>query len=227
VLLWGCSGGAPTPDEEHAAKAAGDSLPVTLDDRPLIVCFGDSLTAGLGVDPDQSYPARLQQLIDDAGYEYRVVNDGVSGETTQAGLVRTGMVAAREPRFVILAFGGNDGLRGLSVENMEANLREMISRLQQEGIQVILAGIKLPPNYGSEYTSAFEAVFPRVASEMDVPLIPFLLEGVGGHPEFMQDDGLHPNAEGARRVAHNVWEVLEPLLAAEREKRPAAPVHSG
>lgn len=180
----------------------------------MIIAFGDSLTAGLGVAPGESYPDFLQNRLDEAGFDYDVVNEGMSGDTTAAGLQRVDIVAARNPEWVILAFGGNDGLRGLSVSRMKENLAKMIERLQARNINVLLAGMKLPPNYGRKYTEPFERVFPELARQYDVPLIPFLLEGVGGHAELMQNDGAHPTAEGNRIVAENVWEVLKPLLEA-------------
>lgn len=178
----------------------------------MIIAFGDSLTAGLGVAPGESYPEYLQRKIDEAGLDYDVVNEGMSGDTTAAGLQRVDIVAARKPEWVILAFGGNDGLRGLSVGRMKENLAQMIERLQASRIKVLLAGIKLPPNYGRRYTEPFERIYPELAEQYDIPLIPFLLEGVGGHNEMMQDDGAHPTAEGNRIVAENVWGTLKPLL---------------
>ena len=184
----------------------------------VIVAFGDSLTAGFGVDAGSSYPDFLQQELDKRGYSYHVVNEGISGDTTDTGLVRTEIVASRNPDFVIVAFGGNDGLRVLAVDRMKANLRRMIERLRKSGSEVILAGMKLPPNYGAEYREPFEQAFVDIAEEFDLPFLPFLMEGVGGVPSLMQPDGLHPTAEGHRRIAQNILEVIEPLLANAREK---------
>jgi len=177
------------------------------------VCFGDSLTAGFGVDPGRSYPDLLQQELDKAGYAYRVVNLGQSGDTTQDGLDRISLVVAEMPKLVILEFGANDGLRGQPVSNMEKNLAQVIEALQKAGVQVVLAGITLPPNYGPEYIRDFDAVYPRLAARYKLPLIPFLLEGAAGHADLMQQDGLHPNTAGTRLVAANVWRVVKPLLA--------------
>jgi len=187
----------------------------------VIVAFGDSLTAGFGVDRGQSYPDFLQEELDKRGYSYHVVNEGISGDTTDTGVVRTEIVGSRNPDFVIVAFGGNDGLRALAVDRVKSNLRRMIERLQKSGAQVILAGMKLPPNYGSEYREPFEQLFVDLAEEFDLPFLPFLMEGVGGVPSFMQADGLHPNAEGHRRIAMNVLDVMEPLLVAARDKAAA------
>ena len=193
----------------HAAPPAAPR-----DSRPLIACFGDSLTAGLGLDPAQSYPALLQRDVDSHGYRYRVVNMGVSGDTTQDGLERAGMVAADRPAVVIVEFGANDGLRGQPVPHIQSNLSQMIETFQKAGIEVLLAGITLPPNYGPEYIQRFDAMYRSVAAQHKVRMIPFLLVNVAGHPDLMQRDGLHPNAAGARIVAGTVWKALEPMLSA-------------
>ena len=186
------------------------------DMRPVIAAFGDSLSAGLGVAPGLSYPDDLQRLIDAAGYRYRVVNLGVSGDTTTDGLVRLPSVLALHPALVVLEFGANDGLRGQPVGITERNLAHTIEALQGAGARVVLAGITLPPNYGQVYLDKFNAIFPRLAAKYKTPLIPFLLEGVAGHSDLMQPDGLHPNALGARLVAKTVRKTVTPLL----EKRP-------
>jgi acyl-CoA thioesterase I len=192
--------------------SAATPAPASQDDnRPVIVAFGDSLTAGYGVPPGKSYPDFLQRKLDERGYSYRVVNEGISGDTSSAGLVRIDSVVAHHPEIVIVAFGGNDGLRGLPVEAMEENLREIITRLQRAGAKVVLGGMKLPPNYGSEYIRSFEAVYPHLAKELHAALIPFLLEGVAARPELLYDE-IHPNAKGSEIVAGVVMEVLEPLL---------------
>jgi acyl-CoA thioesterase-1 len=184
----------------------------------VIVAFGDSLTAGYGVPAGQSFPDFLQRKLDERGYFYRVVNEGVSGDTSIAGLVRIDSVIAHQPAIVIVAFGGNDGLRGSSVAAMEENQRQIITRLQQAGAKVVLGGMTLPPNYGSEYVRAFEAVYPRLAKELDAALIPFLLEGVAARPELLSDE-IHPNAKGNEIVAEVVMKVLEPLLRKESSAR--------
>jgi acyl-CoA thioesterase-1 len=180
--------------------------------RPAIVCFGDSLTAGFGLDAGQSYPDVLQKILDRRGYRYRVVNQGVSGETSQDGLARISMVLAEKPAVVVLEFGANDGLRGQPVANIERNVGRMIEQLQSAGARVVLAGITLPPNYGPAYIQRFDAMYKNLAARYKVKLIPFLLAGVGGHDRLMQRDGLHPNAEGTRLVAETVAQALEGLL---------------
>lgn len=217
VLLFAGCGSSPPPPEKTATTTPEQPPAATQppasepDDRPVIVAFGDSLTAGYGLPPGQSYPDFLQRKLDEAGYSYRVVNEGVSGDTSSAGLVRIDSVIAHNPEIVIVAFGGNDGLRGLAVENMEQNLREIIQRLQQAGAKVVLGGMTLPPNYGREYVHAFEMVYPRLAKELDTALIPFLLEGVAARPELLHDE-IHPNAKGNEIVAGVVMDVLKPLL---------------
>jgi acyl-CoA thioesterase-1 len=176
------------------------------------VCFGDSLTAGYGLEPGKSYPDVLQRELDRAGYRYRVLNRGVSGETTQDGLARLPNVVALKPEIVILEFGANDELQGRPADRSENNLTQMIEQLSHMGARVVLAGIILPPNYGPEYSRQFDAMYTRLAARYHLPLIPFLLEGVTPDPQLMQPDGLHPNAEGTRLVAATVMHKLEPLL---------------
>jgi len=182
------------------------------DDRPVIVCFGDSLTAGAGLDPAQSYPELLQKELDSRGERYHVVNAGVSGDTTQDGLARLPMVVAEKPAIVVLEFGANDGLRGQPVASAKANLQQIIEALQKGGAKVVLAGMTLPPNYGADYIRKFEAMYKDLAAQYRLTLIPFFLEGVGGAPALMQQDGLHPNAEGTRKVAATVLKYVEPLV---------------
>jgi len=185
---------------------------VAADTRPEIACFGDSLTAGLGLEPGQSFPALLQRKLDGEGYRYRVVNFGVSGDTTQDGLARLPMVLAEKPVVVVLELGANDGLRGQPVTVTRDNLAQMIEAARQSGAQVLLAGITLPPNYGPTYIRKFQAIYPELAAKYHIPLIPFLLAGVAGDGRLMQRDGLHPNAEGTVLVSHTVWESLKLLI---------------
>jgi acyl-CoA thioesterase-1 len=185
---------------------------VRADDRPVIVCFGDSLTAGFGVDPGKSFPDVLQAELDRGGYRYRIVNFGVSGDTTQDGLDRLPLVLAEKPQMVVLEFGANDGLRGQPVSIAEGNLAQMIEALKKAGVTTVLAGITLPPNYGPDYIRKFNAMYAALAAKYKLSLIPFLLADVAGHPNLMQQDGLHPNTTGTRLVAGNVARVIEPLL---------------
>jgi len=182
------------------------------DTRPLIVVFGDSLSAGFGVDPGQSFPDFLQQDVDKRGLRYHVWNAGISGDTSSDGLDRLDQVLALKPKFAILELGANDGLRGLPVATTRENLEKIIGGLQKAGVRVVLAGMTLPPNYGPDYIRSFSRIYTDLAKKYKLPLIPFLLEGVGGHPDLMQRDGLHPNVAGNRKVAENVMRTLAPLL---------------
>jgi acyl-CoA thioesterase-1 len=211
LLLAGCSA-APAPEAEPAARAARPVAPEVPPGASIIVAFGDSLTAGLGLAPEDSYPALLQNLLLREGFPYRVVNEGVSGDTSAMALARVDTAAARRAELAIVAIGANDGLRGLPVDEMEKNVREIVRRFEAAGSRVALAGMRIPPNMGAEYVEEFEAVFPRVADEMDIPLLPFLLEGVAADPQLNQDDGIHPNEEGARMVAELVADFIKPLL---------------
>jgi len=189
----------------HAVAAAVDGPPV-------IVALGDSLTAGLGLPGDEAYPALLEERLRREGYPYRVVNAGVSGDTTAGGLRRVEWVLRTRPAIVIVALGANDGLRHQSVTAMRDNLVEIVRRLRGAGAAVLLAGARVPPNYGDDYGRAFAAIFPDVARATGVPLMPFLLDGVAGDPRLNQPDGIHPTGEGQRLIADRIWPYLKPLL---------------
>ena len=208
LICLGCSG---TKAKKNDAPAAPSFLPEK-DLRPVIVAFGDSLTAGQGIDPSLNYPAKLQAKMDAAGYRYRVVNAGVSGEISAQGLDRVQSIAALHPAVVIVEFGANDGLRGLPAETTRQNLSAIVGRLQSDGAKVVVVGMEIPTNYGAQYTNSFRNIFPRLAKEYHAPLIPFFLDGVGGRPGLNQEDGIHPTAEGYDIVVENVWRVLRPLL---------------
>lgn len=213
LTVWGCAGGKGEGKPEQAAKpGAVAATPALADSRPVIVAFGDSLTAGYGVEPGKSYPDDLQRLIDAAGFSYHVVNLGVSGDTTTDGIQRLPDVLAAKPAIVILEFGGNDGLRGLPVATTRANQIQMVETLQKAGIRILLAGMSLPRNYGPDYIRSFEKVYTDLASQYHLASIPFLLEGVGGHADLLQADGIHPTAEGCQIVSANVMKYLKPLL---------------
>ncbi|MES1261868.1 MAG: GDSL-type esterase/lipase family protein [Acidobacteriota bacterium] len=201
---------APVVVAPQATAAPPDSA--VPDPRPVVAAFGDSLSAGLGLDAGKSYPDDLQRLIDAAGYQYRVVNLGVSGDTTTNGVERLPSVLALHPAIVILEFGANDGLRGQPVASARQNMQRMIEALQNAGAQIVLAGMSLPRNYGPDYIHAFEQMYVDLGSQYHLVRIPFLLDGVGGIPRLTQQDGLHPTAEGADIMAHTVFQWLRPLL---------------
>jgi acyl-CoA thioesterase-1 len=186
--------------------------PAPHDSRNVILAFGNSLTAGLGVQPDTAYPARLQRKLDTLGSKYRVVNMGISGDTTAGGRARMKAALQQRPSIVILELGANDGLRGLPVSQMQINLEQMIQDFQKGGAKVVLAGMTLPRNYGDAYVKSFEDVFRGLAKKYDLPLIPFFLEGVAGDPKYTLPDLIHPNADGYALVTDIVMKTLKPLL---------------
>lgn len=178
-----------------------------------MVVLGDSLAAGYGLDRTEAFPALLQRKINTAGLKFQVVNAGVSGDTSAGGLRRLDWLLKRPVDVLVLELGGNDGLRGLSAAAMKNNLQGIIERTRAKfpAVQIVLAGMKMPANFG-EYAGQFERVYPDLAKEQNVALVPFLLEGVGGRPELNLPDRIHPTAEGQKIVAENVWQVLKPLL---------------
>jgi acyl-CoA thioesterase-1 len=222
VVAGGC---APreTPGREQtgAARLSANPPPgakAPAESRPRVVVLGDSLTAGLGLNADEAYPALLQQRLDTAGLKYHVVNAGVSGDTSAGGLSRLDWALDGDVRVLIVALGGNDALRGLPVVELRHNLSAIIERAQARGIVVILAGMEAPPNFGRSYNVEFHQVYPDLARQHSVAFLPFLLEGVAGVESLNQRDGIHPTEEGARLVADNVWAVLRPVLE-ERSRR--------
>ena len=180
--------------------------------EPVILAFGDSLTAGFGVDPKDSYPARLQRLLVEKGYSYKVVNAGVSGDTTAGGASRIDWVLQHNPEIVILELGANDGLRGLSISEMRNNLGTIIDICQRKGAKVLLAGMEITPNLGAEYSQEFRESFALLAKQYKVPLIPFFLDNVAARPELTRPDGVHPLAEGYAIVTQTVFQYLKPML---------------
>jgi acyl-CoA thioesterase I len=180
---------------------------------PTIVVLGDSITAGLGVAPDEAYPALLQARLAREGYAYRVINAGVSGDTSAGGLRRLDWVMKLAPDIVIVALGANDGLRGLPADALRDNLAAIVQKIQSKHAKVLIAGMRIPPNYGAEYTRDFAKAFVDVARETGAPLLPFLLDGVAGDARLNLTDGIHPNVEGQRRIAEHVWPSLKPLLS--------------
>ena len=208
------------PPESAVAQPRSEPSPATPSDpdappaRPRIVAFGDSLTIGLGLLEQEAYPALLQRKIDDAGYQFEVINAGVSGDTTAGALRRLDWALEGDVRVLIVAFGGNDGLRGLPVSQMKENLSTIIDKGRERNVIVILAGMEAPPNFGPEYTVSFRQVYRDLASQYKVTLLPFLLDKVAGVPSLNQGDGIHPNVDGAQIVADTVWSALRPLVDA-------------
>jgi acyl-CoA thioesterase-1 len=195
-------------------------------DGPVIVALGDSLTAGWGVAPDEAFPARLAERLRREGYPHRMVNAGVSGDTSAGGLRRVEWVLRTKPEIVIVALGANDGLRGQSVAALRDNLEAIVRRLQAAGARVLLAGMRMPPNYGAAFTEDFAAAYPAVARRTGVPLVPFLLDGVAADPALNLPDGIHPNAAGHRIIADRLWPDLSALLSKGAATGPLDPPRS-
>lgn len=179
-----------------------------------VMIFGNSLTAGYGLDPSQAFPALLQQKVDSLGWPVGIVAAGLSGETSAGGLRRIGWMLRRKIDVFILELGANDGLRGISLEETEKNLQAIIDKTKKEypEVKIVLAGMQVPPNLGQGYATRFQEIFRRLAKNNDAALIPFLLEGVGGQPELNLPDRIHPNIEGHKIVAENVWAILKKVL---------------
>lgn len=204
-------------DSPPTARQALATRPKPVQDaRPLVVFLGDSLTAGLGLDENQAYPAVVERELEKEGQDVRVLNAGVSGDTTAGGLSRLGWLLGQRPEIVVVALGANDGLRALPLTETEKNLREIIRRSREAGARVLLVGMRIPPNYGP-YADDFAAMYPRIAEEMEVSLVPFLLEGVGGDRAMNQADGIHPTAEGQEIMAKTVMPYLEEVLRVRTE----------
>jgi acyl-CoA thioesterase-1 len=212
AALTACAPGEPSVDS--TASSAVDSAPRARDTTGVVLFLGTSLTAGYGIGAEHAYPALIQQKLDAAGYRLRVVNAGISGETSAGGLRRIDWSLQQPVRVLVLELGANDGLRGLSISSLRENLSEIIERTRKRypDAAIVIAGMEAPPNLGGAYTNEFRDVFRELADEYDAALVPFLLEGVAAVPELNQDDGIHPNAEGQKRIAENVWKVLQPVI---------------
>ena len=212
VSLVACDRGRAPADQPRTSPpdAAAPRNPEAA--QPRIVFLGDSLTAGLGLPSDQSYPALIGRKLKEKGYRYDIVNAGVSGDTSAGGLRRLDWSLEGDVRVLVVALGANDGLRGLPTDEMKKNLDAILERATDRKIPVVLAGMEAPPNNGADYTREFREVYADLAKEYDVRFVPFLLRGVAGEPSLNQGDGIHPNARGAQMVADLVWQELEPLL---------------
>jgi acyl-CoA thioesterase-1 len=209
IFLFACS--PERPEKASLTPAPTDST-TPPDPRPVILAFGDSLTAGHGVDAQSAYPSVLQKELDRLGHPYRVVNAGISGDTTSGGLSRMDAALALQPKIVILELGANDGLRGIPLNEAKRNLEEITVRFQKAGAKVILAGMTLPLNLGPDYIQAFESMYTDLARQYNTALIPFFLEGVAAKSDLNLDDGLHPNARGYKIIAETVLQSLKPWL---------------
>ena len=224
ALAAACS---PAPETGRAEPPSPEpTLPVTVQrppgqqqeaaaEGPLLVFLGDSLTAGLGVGEAEAFPEGVGGLLEAEGIDVRVVNAGVRGATTAGGRARLDWLLRQQPDVLVVGLGANDGLRGLALEETEANLRQIVETAREAGARVLLLGMMLPPNYGSDYTQGFQAIYPKLAAELEVPLVPFLLTGVAGVPELNQADGIHPTVEGHRLMAANVLPFLRPLVESQ------------
>jgi acyl-CoA thioesterase I len=215
-LGTGCGGSRDTARRDAAVADSHPAAAIPSDDRPVVLCFGTSLTAGLGLAPDAAYPALLQRKVDSAGLTFRVVNAGVSGETSAAGLRRIDWLLQQPQRVAVLVLelGANDALRGQDLTAAKRDLQAIIDRTRRRfpGVRIVIAGMAAPPNLGTRYTREFRDLFITLARGNHAALIPFLLDGVAGRPELNQADGIHPTEAGARIVADNVWKVLKPVL---------------
>lgn len=207
IFLTACNAQIEAPPPAPESRIA-----VREPDGPVILAFGNSLTAGHGVLPSESFPARLQQMLIQRGYKHRVVNQGISGDTTSGGLARMDAALAMKPFIVILELGANDGLRGLPVANARRNLQQMIVQFQQAGATVVLAGMTLPRNYGLDFIREFERMYVDLSAQFKTALIPFFLDGVAARSDLVLEDGIHPNGDGYAIVTENVFRTIEPYL---------------
>ncbi len=215
LLVLGC--GQATNKKSDTTNPDGsvtEEQTLTTRGNKIIVFFGDSLTAGYQLDPEEAFPARIQEIVDSLQLDYTVINAGLSGETTSSGLNRISWILNQDADIFVLELGANDGLRGIPLSETRNNLQAMIDTVQTKNpkTSIVIAGMQIPPNLGQEYTSEFKQIYYDLAEENELALIPFLLEGVAGNPELNLADGIHPTPEGHRIVANNVWDVLEPIV---------------
>ncbi|WP_266364054.1 arylesterase [Tellurirhabdus rosea] len=223
LLITGVLAGCTSSSEKEQASQTRSATqtpaqtPADSNRQKTILFFGNSLTAGYGVDPAEAFPGRIGQRLDSLKLNYRVINAGVSGETTAGGRSRVGWTLRQPVDIFVLELGGNDGLRGLPLAATRQNLQAIIDtvRARSPQAQIVLAGMQIPPNMGPDYTSEFRQIYPELAKKNNLTLIPFLLEGVGGIPRLNQPDGIHPTPEGHKLVAETVWKTLESLVRAQ------------
>ena len=213
LLVLSCAENKTKKTEAAVTQEESETTTV-ISSKETILFFGDSLTAGYGLELEEAFPALIQQRLDSLAIPFRTVNSGISGETTAGGLNRIDWVLQQNISVFVLELGANDGLRGIPLNETKNNLQKIISTVKNKNpkTKIILAGMQIPPNMGPEYTTAFRTIFPQLAKENNLPLIPFLLENVAGIPELNLEDGIHPTAEGHQLVMENVWEVLKGVL---------------
>ncbi len=210
--------GCTEQPREREVAGKKEKIQAQKEEKGVILFFGNSLTAGMGLDPEEAFPAVIQDKIDSLGLNYEVINAGLSGETTAGGKNRVGWVLDQPVDVFVLELGANDGLRGLPLEQTRQNLQAIIDTVRKTNAEaeIILAGMQIPPNMGAAYTSEFRKIFPELAEKNEVHFVPFLLKGVGGDPDLNQPDGIHPTAEGQRILAENVWEVLKEVIDTQK-----------
>lgn len=224
ICLFGCRDNPASKEERNGATVPSEESTAAVESEAnkseTILFFGDSLTAGLGLDPNLAFPGLIQQRLDSLGLSYEVINAGLSGETTASGKNRLGWVLNQPLDMFVLELGANDGLRGIPLAETRKNLQAMIRQVRDKypDVVIVLAGMQLPPNMGPEYTDEFRKMFPEIAQSENVLLIPFLLQNVGGIPELNQEDGIHPTEAGHKIVADNVWDVLQKAIQKQERK---------
>jgi acyl-CoA thioesterase-1 len=216
-LMFSCGENSEKKSEKNNTEEAQTETEIQESEKDVILFFGNSLTAGMGLEPSEAFPALIQNRLDSLNYDYEVINAGLSGETTASGKNRINWVLNQNVDVFVLELGANDGLRGIPLEETRKNLQDIINTVKEKNpdTKIVLAGMQIPPNMGEEYTTEFRNIFPELAEENNVELIPFLLEGVAGDPELNQQDGIHPTAKGYEIVADNVWSVLEDVVEKE------------
>ena len=216
-LMFSCGENSEKKSEKNNTEEAQTETEIQESEKDVILFFGNSLTAGMGLEPSEAFPALIQNRLDSLNYDYEVINAGLSGETTASGKNRINWVLNQNVDVFVLELGANDGLRGIPLEETRKNLQDIINTVKEKNpdTKIVLAGMQIPPNMGEEYTTEFRNIFPKLAEENNVELIPFLLEGVAGDPELNQQDGIHPTAKGYEIVADNVWSVLEDVVEKE------------
>ena len=214
LLIISCNNNNNKKAASQNQEVSKDTTTSPVEKKKTILFFGNSLTAGYGVDPSEAYPALIQDKIDSLNMNYKVINAGVSGETTSDGNSRIAWILKQPVDIFVLELGANDGLRGIPLNETKKNLQSMIDKVKAKypNAKIILEGMQIPPNMGPAYTSKFREIYPELAKENNIDLVPFLLKGVGGDPKLNQRDGIHPTAEGHKIVAENVWEVLKKEL---------------